>query len=216
MENIYTFHSLFKREFLHLFKQDQQHKLKLFYDWVYDFLSKPHAELGREGIVCPFTPGAIRNNTFWVYPMVQENLTKDEILDTLDELREHFLALEPTQGAEKYFKTIVMPFFSEEVAEIVDEIQKEQKIYFIEKGLMLGQFFEGCEEGGLWNEDFRPLVSPIPLLAIRFMVNSDINFLINDERHFKYYLKHFSRKIPERYHKVALEYLNKYELIPVA
>jgi len=215
MNGLFTFEDIINEQYLQQFSEDYQLKLKSFSDWAYDFLSKPHAELGRDGIVCPFTPGAIRNNTFWVCPMTDEKLTKQDILNKINELRDKFLTLEPIKGYDRYFKTIVIPFFSDEISALVDEIQKEQKIYFIEKGLMIGQFYQGCQESGLWNPDFRPLVSPIPLLAIRFMVSSDINFLVNDISHFKCYLKYHKKNIPERYHKVALEYLNKYDMIPV-
>src|SRR5206468_1894821 len=44
-------------------------------------------------------------------------------------------------------------------------------------GLMLGQFHMKNEEPGLHNVNFRPLQSPIPLLAVRFMVMADLPFL---------------------------------------
>jgi hypothetical protein len=42
---------------------------------------------------------------------------------------------------------------------------------------MLGEFHALTQTPGLRNSDFRPLRSPIPLLAIRHMVESDIDFL---------------------------------------
>ena len=45
---------------------------------------------------------------------------------------------------------------------------------------MIGQFYPGCAENGLWNPDFRPLDSPLPMLAIRHMVESDLPFLTRE------------------------------------
>jgi hypothetical protein len=47
-------------------------------------------------------------------------------------------------------------------------------------GLMLGEFHANNESPGLRNPDFRPLRSPIPMLAIRHMVDSDLPFLIRE------------------------------------
>ena len=64
---------------------------------------------------------------------------------------------------------------------------------------MLGEFHNRTETPGLHNPQFRPLRSPIPLLAIRFMVESDLPFLKNTDdislrvRYLKAYLKQFDK-----------------------
>ena len=32
-------------------------------DWIKSFVTKPHKDLGREGAVCPFVPGAMERKT---------------------------------------------------------------------------------------------------------------------------------------------------------
>jgi hypothetical protein len=61
---------------------------------------------------------------------------------------------------------------------------------------MVGQFHPACPQPGLWSEDFRPLQAPIPLLAIRHMVSSDLPFLMSDERHILEYMKRFAPGVP--------------------
>jgi len=64
---------------------------------------------------------------------------------------------------------------------------------------MVGQFYEGCAESGLWNDSFQPLQSPIPLLAIRNMVPSDFLFLHGkrgNEGMLISYLNRFGTHIP--------------------
>ncbi len=47
-----------------------------------------------------------------------------------------------------------------------------------------------------WNEEFRPLRSPIPLLVIRVMVQNDLPFLVESEKHLDAYLSNFAPELP--------------------
>ena len=49
---------------------------------------------------------------------------------------------------------------------------------------------------GLWSADFRPLQSPVPLLAIREMTSSDLPFLVGGADHADVYLERYARSIP--------------------
>ena len=62
---------------------------------------------------------------------------------------------------------------------------------------MLGEFHSGPPaKGGLWNPDFRPLHSPVPLLAVRHMVATDLPFLIDDAAALRSYLERFGSTAP--------------------
>jgi hypothetical protein len=61
---------------------------------------------------------------------------------------------------------------------------------------MIGQFHPKCDQPGLWNDDFRPLRSPIPLLAIRIMVPGDLPFLTGSDVHLAAYFARFAAGIP--------------------
>lgn len=50
---------------------------------------------------------------------------------------------------------------------------------FVEAGMMLGEFYSENESPGLYNPDFRPLRSPIPLFVYRRLVPNDLVFLKN-------------------------------------
>ena len=64
---------------------------------------------------------------------------------------------------------------------------------------MLGEFHNRTESPGLHNPNFRPLRSPIPLLAIRYMVEVDLPFLVMADdlglriRYLKAYLQLFDK-----------------------
>ena len=67
---------------------------------------------------------------------------------------------------------------------VIDAPQRHLKTEFVERGLMVGEFHAGPPmAAGLHNPRFRPLRSPVPLLAIRAMVPTDLPFLLGDPRH---------------------------------
>ena len=51
----------------------------------------------------------------------------------------------------------------------------------LERGMMLGEFHSMNDSPGLRNPEFRPLRSPVPMLAIRLMVESDLPFMTRDQ-----------------------------------
>ena len=51
------------------------------------------------------------------------------------------------------------------------------KPFYVRQGLMLGEFHNRNNSPGLRNKNFYPLRTPLPCLAIRHMVPTDIAFL---------------------------------------
>lgn len=147
--------------------------------WVREFLARPHADLGRPGPVCPFAPAAIGMDTIWLAEISEANLDRVAIERAIAQYREVFLDLEPRTGTAAMNKAVmvVFPNLGAEGARVVDEIQAELKAHFVDVGLMLGEFHAKNEAPGLRNPDFRPLRSPIPMLVMRNMVDSDLPFL---------------------------------------
>lgn len=158
---------------------DSSHKEKI-QDWIKEFLGNPHPELGRPGIVCPFVPRALRLNTIKSFVIHTEGMEEAQIADLVKSYRTQFLAMEPQQGDLAIYKAIllILPDISgSEQTVLVDRVQQQLKPFFVEEGLMIGEFHEHNESPGLHNPDFRPLRSPIPMLAIRFMTEPDLPFL---------------------------------------
>jgi Domain of unknown function (DUF6875) len=148
--------------------------------WCKEFLARPHPELGRGGSVCPFIPRALNLNRVSFVVVHTENRSEEEIDQVIAKFRDIFLRMEPVSGPEAMEKSIlvILPDVSEDEAEVViDETHRRVKAQFVESGLMIGKFHSKSEQGGLHNPAFRPLRSPVPLLAIRHMVDSDLPFL---------------------------------------
>lgn len=150
--------------------------------WVQNFLGKPHRDLGRSGPVCPFVPQSLKSDSIQFAVVRAKNLQAFQVEEIVLRHRDIFLEIEPRDKETVLSKAILLIFPEldiEEISELIDGVQQKLKPLFVDEGLMLGEFHKHNESPGLHNPNFRPLRSPIPLLAIRFMVESDIPFLIN-------------------------------------
>jgi hypothetical protein len=162
--------------------------------WATEFLNTPHRDLGRRGPVCPYTRQSLENRTFLL-----GQVRGPEIAPAVELYREWFVELlEQTAEERRHLLTIlvVLPDLDRSDAGPLDEVQARLKDAFVRDGLMVGQFHPRCEQSGLWNEDFRPLRAPVPLMAIRRMVSSDLPFLLGSAGHLSAYLSRFAPGIP--------------------
>jgi hypothetical protein len=174
---------------------DPPEPARVILEWARSYLSAPHPDLGRPGRVCPFVPSSLRAAQFYV--AVRPGPVPD-VADTVRRHRDWFLELEPRDGPDAQLKTILI-LFPDVAPEQIDATQAALKPAFVESGLMLGQFHPTPpSEGGLWNPDFRPLYSPVGLLAIRHMVPSDLPFLTRDRWQLESYLTKFRHAVPPR------------------
>lgn len=149
-------------------------------DWMHEFLARAHPELGRKGAVCPFVPQSLEQDSIWMAEIADSTATVESISAVISEYRELFLKTEPVSGPDTINKAfvVVFPNLGPDGASVVDEVQNRLKKDFVDLGLMLGEFHSANQSPGLRNADFRPLRSPIPMLAMRHMVDSDLPFLL--------------------------------------
>jgi len=152
-------------------------------DWCEHFLGRPSKLVGRTGNVCPFVPESMMRGSLKFAVIEFENRGKaiiPEIEEIVPIFRERFLSDEKAAGKIDIFGSWVLIFpdvTTEEATEVIDAPQRRMKPSFVKEGLMLGEFHPISMSPGLRNSAFRPLRSPIPLLVIRHMVESDIDFL---------------------------------------
>jgi hypothetical protein len=59
----------------------------------------------------------------------------------------------------------------------IENVQSALKPEFVKRGMMIGEFWPDHAMPGLHNHSFRPLASPVPMLAMRHMVITDLLFL---------------------------------------
>jgi hypothetical protein len=167
--------------------------------WAREYLCRPHPSLGRKGPVCPYAQTSLDRGTFYlaVHP---GRPTAREVTEVLDGYRSWFQRLVSPDGVSPQFRTILvlLPDLTDErAAEVIDAAQLALKSRYVEAGLMIGEFYPGPPpKAGLWNPDFLPLGSPVPLLAIRHMVATDFPFLKDDPRHAAAYLERYGERPP--------------------
>jgi diguanylate cyclase (GGDEF)-like protein len=177
--------------------------------WSVEFLTNPHPELGRTGQVCPWTQPSIRGGHFFMTVLRGALENPVRAGKQLELLRAQFVELEPRSGRDAQLKTIValFPDLSDEAAsKVIVRLHEALKPTFVGAGLMLGEFYPSCPKTGLRNPAFRPLRSPLPLMVIRNMVETDIAFLSTEVRFAKSYLEKF--RLAGR--DAALNYLDSY------
>ena len=165
-------------------------------DWSREFLVSPHPDLGRTGPVCPYTQSSLRKG---LYHLAVPRT--DDLAATVAALRSYYeRAAAPLTEADRELLTVlvVLPHLDHTDSSELDAVQRAAKDEFVAEGLMIGQFHPVCAEPGLWNDDFRPLVAPVPLLAIRQMLVFDLLFVVDDEAHLDSYLRRFAPAIPPR------------------
>lgn len=168
--------------------------------WAEDYLCQPHPELGRSGPVCPYVQAAMKKGHFYLTVVPGSEIEQSRIEETTMVYRDWFQELEPTTGQDAGLKTILLIFpdlSQEQVPELIDATQDRLKREYVKVGLMIGEFHAGPPaKAGLWNLDFRPLRSPLPMLVIRCMVPTDFAFLKDDADYVAAYLDSYADRIP--------------------
>lgn len=162
--------------------------------WSRQYLTNPHPNLGRSGDVCPWVATSIRESCFYLAVIRRPQDDPGTAEAQLVDLGEKLLALEPSRPRQAQFKTIVVVFTGlPEVLwrDVVLGLHRRLKPSFVDRGLMLGEFFGGYEKPGLHNPAFRPLQSPHPLIVIRSMVPNDIVFLYETKRFAQAFVRAF-------------------------
>ena len=166
--------------------------------WADEYLAKPHPRLGRDGAVCPFVPPSIRSNVFFlaIHAEVDDTTTIEEIEALLASYVDVFFATEPTGEPERLLKTFLpaFPQMSPQRAFILDEVHARMKSFFVQQGMMIGQFHPLCQAVAARNPDFPNKISPVPLFALRHIAVHDILFLSSRRAWFERYQSLFAEK----------------------
>jgi hypothetical protein len=174
--------------------------------WAVEFLCAPNQRLGRRGPVCPYTRPSMNNNCF-LLAWAGDAHDIESIEPAVDQYRRWFTELrQQHELTREHLLTIlvVLPGLDRADSSPLDALQRRLKDDFVREGLMVGQFHPHCEQSGLWSEDFRPLQAPIPLLAIRRMVASDLPFLLGSAGHLSAYLDRFAPDIPSHVRRLLV------------
>jgi hypothetical protein len=143
--------------------------------WIEGYLMQTHPQLGRPGVVCPFTRLARKYDTI---RLAICDATPDDRADVFTAIRRGYGMLDriPATAETAVLRTVVIGFpncSSEAGLALVHQGQMRHKLQAAMHFRMLGLMHPASEARGVWNPDFRPLRAPMPALAIRYMVEQD-------------------------------------------
>lgn len=196
--------------------RENQNILGEIVQWAEEFLCRSHPQLGREGAVCPYVRKSMVKNLMWIGMYQEKNAQIENVRNIILRYRDWFLDIEPRDDGEKQQKAILVLFpniLAQEASGIIDKVQADLKPAFVDEGLMIGQFHVMCDEPGLRNPEFRPLRSPIPLIAIRHMVPTDFPFLKHDRRFVAAYLRTCACSIPKKLQGMVESAMREFDLV---
>jgi hypothetical protein len=153
-------------------------------NWITTFVAKPNKALGRAGSVCPFVPGALDQKTLWLAPEKIANRSVLDIVQLMNEYKRLLLRAQPREGDDAASKAIVVVFTdlsADRAPQYVndDQIQQLKRPYYVEDGVVLGEFHERNEGAAVRNPNFHPFTSPVPFLLLRPAVTGDWVFFLD-------------------------------------
>jgi hypothetical protein len=167
--------------------------LATLYQWLDTYPMNPHPELGRTGAVCPFTRMARKLDAMRVAICRAGSEDEDWAAAIIGRgWRE--LAHIPVDRSAEQFRAIVIGFpgcDSDAGVEMLKRAQRRFKYYAVFNFRMMGFLHPRSETGGLWNPDFRPLRAPMPVIALRCMVEQDAPFIATHRLQWAPYLIRF-------------------------
>lgn len=146
--------------------------------WVADYTSSPHPDLGRDGVVCPYMVTVLRNDHFTVLAFDAAR-GDDELVTMVRGLRDRMVIRTGHIGTDHIYLVSMIVLYGRpdpELSAMVERVHAAYKPEFVRKGFMLGDFWPWHEGSGLHSGGFRPFASPYPILGTRTMVPADLVF----------------------------------------
>ena len=153
-------------------------------DWIKTFVTKPHKDLGRDGLVCPFVPEAMQRKTLW---LASEHIAGRSVADIVELVNGYKTQLlqQPFHGEGVNYNSIVVVFTdlsADRAKGLFDDVLKQLAVpSYVEDGLVMGGFYESNEGTAVYNQGFRPFMSPVPFLLMRHAVISDWKFFLDND-----------------------------------
>jgi hypothetical protein len=148
-------------------------------EWLDSYLVKPHPDLGRPGVVCPFTRSAQTLDTL----RFAINCCADtDEREAIAAIRQGFAALKKMHapGGDEHFRAIIMLFPNCTGPSGIETLERAMKRFKYSSLLTLrtiGFLHANSTQPGVWNPAFCPMTAPVPLIVLRYVVLQDARFV---------------------------------------
>lgn len=186
---------------------ESQELYKEVYEYVSKFLTSPHPS--REGSVCPFIHKSLSSKT--TYFREVDEVSEEEI----DKVINQALTFHKEINSNK-IGSVILLFPLETKVQKVNDTQRRNKVAAVDMGLMIGSLHPENNSQSIHNENFFPLRSPSPIIVIRDMVYTDLNFLKSDvpkKSHRIKFLSAYLKKFGERNVKMIVSKVTEAKVI---
>jgi hypothetical protein len=177
---LFTFNDVNARLPENGFASSHDAALRTLVAWTRAFLMRDHDELGRDGNVCPFTSMGARIDTLRYAVSDATSAEPERIRQELANGFEQFdEILHPKKmGVYRALMIAYPECDSPEGVKALAKAQRSMRLTSFLRARMIGFLHPGANEPGLWNPMFRPLRSPLPIVAIRSLVTADAAFVL--------------------------------------
>jgi hypothetical protein len=154
--------------------------LRTLVDWTRSYLMSDHPDLGRVGNVCPFTSMGARIDTLRFAVSDATSREPERLRQILLDGFEQFDEI-PHPRKMGIYRALLIAFPNCDDPDGVKALAKAQqsmRLLSFRRARMIGLLHADADEPGLWNAAFRPLRSPLPIVAIRSLVPADAAFVM--------------------------------------
>jgi hypothetical protein len=161
--------------------------------WTVEFLMSDHPELGRGGNVCPYAALGAKLNSLRFSASDANAGQTDRIRRQLRSAVAQFDEI-PSIESSGLYRAILIAFPECAGADGLAALTRAQKsLRFVSffRARMIGVFHPQSEARGLRSQHFRPMRSPVPLVAIRCLVAADAAFALRHPPFAAGYLRRF-------------------------
>jgi hypothetical protein len=151
--------------------------------WICDFVGQPNARANKEGPICPGIPAAYKNDSMYLR-LLSTPVDRDNMIALCRTVANDFVALPPTSPPARLLKAVFLvvaaPPRSAAIA-LVDSVHRHLKAQLLKNGILLGKFHDELVRGSIYNPHFNPHRAPVPLVAFRYLIETDLDFLLSSD-----------------------------------
>lgn len=148
--------------------------------WIKRFIMQPHPDLGRKGPVCPFAQPAHEARAMHFCALDVGEMSFDVFIDVMMRLTFSFDRVAANMsGRSDLLSLCVFPrnLRAESYYKFVDYAHSMLKPFYMNAGLMLGEFHPLSAVRGAHSEMICPMRSDVPIFVIRSIALHDILFI---------------------------------------
>jgi hypothetical protein len=148
--------------------------------WIKQFIMQPHPDLGRRGAVCPFAKPAHEARAMQFCALDVGEMSFDVFIDVMMRLTSFYNRVAGNMsGRSDLLSLCVFPrnLRPESYYKFIDCAHSILKPFYMNAGLMLGEFHPLSAVRGAHSETICPMRSDVPIFVIRSISSHDILFI---------------------------------------